>query len=353
MLTTRKTKYKICLIRGDGIGPEIIDSTLLVLGEISKKLGFELEYLEVPGGDGSLKKFGDAFPEESVQVFASTDACLKGPVGETVSTINNKLRFGFDLYANIRPAKSYPSICPPALRPDIDIVVIRENSEGFYKALENEITSGTWTSTGVFTERAAERIARFSFMYSNERKGKEPSVTLATKTNIFPKTHGLYLHQFEKISKEFPEIKFHHYYADALCAMLVRAPQKFDVIVSENLIADLLSDLAGQVAGGLGMTPGTNINYENKHAYFEPTHGSAPDIAGRGIANPIGQIRSGLLMLDYLGMVYDDQRLKEGAILGENAIGKFFLSNDRSKLPIELGGKSGSAAVGKEIISLL
>ncbi len=352
-------KYKICLIRGDGIGPEIIDSTLSVLEELGERLGFELEYIEVPGGDASLREFGSALPDSSVEAFASTDACLKGPVGETVSIINNKLRFGFDLYANIRPARSYPAICPPALRPDIDLVVIRENSEGFYRALENEISSGTWTTTGVFTERAAEIIARLSFTYakgrsrSKKKTERAPSVTLATKANIFPKTHGLYLHQFERISKEFPDIRFRHFYADALCAMLVREPHKFDVIVSENLIADLLSDLAGQIAGGLGMTPGTNINYENRHAYFEPTHGSAPDIAGSGTANPIGQIRSGLMMLDYLGMVHDDQKIREGALLGENAIGKLLSTSDRSKLPIEIGGQAGSTMVGKTIVSLL
>jgi 3-isopropylmalate dehydrogenase len=349
-------KYKICLIIGDGIGPEIVKSTVLVLGELGARLGFELEYVEVPGGDSALKQYGDALPQSSVDTFASTDACLKGPFGETVSVINNKLRFGFDLYANIRPARSYPAICPPALRPDIDYVVIRENSEGFYRALENEISPGTWTTTGVFTEKAAERIARFSFSYAKRRrsdKKKESSVTLATKANIFPKTHGLYLRQFEKVAKEFPDVSFHHYYADALCAMLVRDPLRFDVMVSENLIADLLSDLAGQIAGGLGMTPGTNINYENRHAYFEPTHGSAPDIAGKGIANPIGQIRSGLLMLDYLAMVHDDQRLHEAALLGETTIAKLLSSADRSKLPIELGGQAGSAAVTSTIVSLL
>jgi 3-isopropylmalate dehydrogenase len=154
-----KSVYSIALMRGDGIGPEIIAATLKVLDSVSSKQHFRLEYREVQAGDGALKEFGDALPKESLDAFAECDACLKGPVGETVMDINLKLRFGFDLYANIRPCRSYPGISPPALRPDIDLVVLRENSEGFYKALENEITPGTWTASGVFTEKGANRIA--------------------------------------------------------------------------------------------------------------------------------------------------------------------------------------------------
>ncbi len=337
-------------MKGDGIGPEIVDATLDVLTSVQDRFRFNLEYFEVPAGDASLRQNGEALPKSSEEEFERSDACLKGPVGETVMEINTRLRFGYDLYANIRPARSFPGICPPALRPDTDLVVIRENSEGFYKALEMEIVPGVWVSSGVFTTRAAQRIARLSFEYARNRARSENSrakVTLATKANIFRMTHGMYLREFQKMSLEYPDVVFEHMYADAVCAALVRDSSKFDVISGENLLGDLLSDLAGQICGGLGMTPGTNINYETKQAYFEPTHGCAPDIAGKGIANPIGQIRSAALMLDYLSHVNQDPRLKNASLEIELAIEKLLSTPNRTSLPVELGGTSRTDEVGR------
>ena len=349
-----KKSYKICLMRGDGIGPEIFESTLHLLDAAFDKYKIQVEYEEVPAGDSALKEHGDALPKKSVEAFAESDACLKGPVGESVMVINQKLRFDFDLYANIRPAKSYPAICPPALRPDIDVIVVRENSEGFYRAIENEVVPAVWTCADIFTEKGARRIADFSFRYlaANKRRN-DATLALATKANIFRKTHGLYLSVFKEVAENYPNIRFEHYYADALCARLVREPQKYDMIVSENLIADLLSDLAGQVAGGLGMTPGTNINYETKHAYFEPTHGCAPDIAGKNIANPIGLIRAGALMLEYLGMVNDDVKLKEVSRSIESAVETLLNSNDKLTLPFEIGGRANASKVTETLTSII
>src|SRR5208283_4594308 len=173
-------------MRGDGVGPEIFDATMLVLNTVCDRFKIVLDYIDVLAGDLALRKLGVSLPKSSLEAFATSDACLKGPVGETVMDINVALRFGFDLYANLRPAKSFPSICPPALRPDIDLVVIRENSEGFYKAIENQIQPGVWTCTGVFTEKAANRIAEFSFRYLMKRKPElDRSLVLATKANIF------------------------------------------------------------------------------------------------------------------------------------------------------------------------
>ena len=351
-----KSTYNICLMRGDGIGPEIVSAALGVLDSASKKFRFGLHYTEVSGGDEAFKEHGDALPADSVTVFANTDACLKGPFGEHLTDINTKLRFGFDLYANIRPARSYPGVCPPALRPDIDLVVIRENSEGFYRALENEVEPGVWTAAGVFTEKGARRIARLTFDYAERRahaRGKEASVALATKANIFRRTHGMYVRIFEETAREHPSVQFNHYYADAMCARLVREPERYDIVVSENLLADLLSDLAGQIAGGLGMTPGTNINYETKHGYFEPTHGSAPDIVGKGLANPIGQIRSAAMMLEYLGQAYDDASLCRAADAIEAAVGQLLNSKNASIRPREIGGQATAAQVGKAISSAI
>jgi len=348
---TKKT-YSICVMRGDGIGPEIVDAAIGLLDSTQKRYGFSLQYTFVPAGDSALKQYGDPLPQRSLEEFAKSDACLKGPVGETIQDINQKLRFGFDLYANIRPAKSCPGISPPALRPDIDLTVIRENSEGFYRAIESEIEPGIWTTTGVFTEKGAKRIANFTFEYA-KRKHRQAKVTLATKANIFRKTHLQYLKTFQEMAQRFSDVKFEHIYADALCARLVKDPQNFDIIVSENLLADLLSDLAGQVAGGLGMTPGTNINFETRHAYFEPTHGSAPDIAGKNLANPIGQLRSAGLMLEYLGFINEDQKLTEASQAIEKAIEKLLNSRNKDTLPIEVGGKANSQTVTKTVIDAL
>jgi isocitrate/isopropylmalate dehydrogenase len=231
------------------------------------------------------------------------------------------------------------------------LTIIRENSEGFYRAIESEIEPGIWTTTGVFTERGAKRIANFTFQYAR-RKHPKAKVTLATKANIFRKTHAMYLKTFQETAQQYSDVNFEHLYADALCARLVKEPQNFDVIVSENLLADLISDLAGQIAGGLGMMPGTNINYETKHAYFEPTHGSAPDIAGRNIANPIGQIRSAALMFEYLGFINQDHRLTEAAVSIEKGIGNLLNSSNRENLPIEVGGKADTLRVAQLIFQL-
>ena len=339
-------------MRGDGIGGEIVDATISLLESIQERNNFKLHYTFVPAGDSALEEFGDPLPRESVEEFANSDACLKGPVGETIGDINQRLRFGFDLYANIRPARSYKGICPPALRPDIDLIVIRENSEGFYRAIETEVEPGIWTTTGVFTEKGARRLAKLAFSYAS-RDYRKKKVTLATKANIFRKTHGLYLKAFQETAQHFTGVTFEHLYADALCARLVRDPQNFDVIVSENLLADLISDLAGQIAGGLGMTPGTNINYETKHAFFEPTHGSAPDIAGKHIANPIGQIRSAALMLDFLDFVNHDTRLAQSAMCIEKGIASLLNSPNKEALPIELGGAANTQRVAQSISELL
>jgi 3-isopropylmalate dehydrogenase len=351
-----KRVYRICLMRGDGVGPEIVDAALRVLESVQKRFDFILAYTEVPAGDSAFAECGDALPQESVEAFAASDACLKGPVGQTVMTINTKLRFAYDLYANVRPARSYPGICPPALRPDIDITVIRENSEGFYRALENEVEPGVWICCGVFTERAAKRLAEFAFKYSevkSRNSGRAPKVTLGTKSNIFRKTHAMYFEIFSQVAEHHRKVEFEHCYADALCARIVREPQQFDIVVSENLLADLISDLAAQVAGGLGMSPATNINYETRHAYFEPTHGSAPDIVGKNLANPIGQIRAAALMLEYLAMINTDARLNEAAVTIESAIQKLLNSSDPAVLPTEVGGKANAVSIAEAIVSTI
>jgi 3-isopropylmalate dehydrogenase len=346
-----KNSYNIAIIEGDGIGPAIISEAKRVLEVLQEKFNFQLEYVDAPMGDRVKETSGEPVPKKSIELFLKSDAALKGPVGETTKDLVQALRFDLDLYANVRPAKSYSSISPPALRPDIDLVVIRENTEGLYRSIENEIIPGVWTATGVYTESACERVSRFSFDLAKNRmiKGGKGEVVLAHKANIFRKTHGMFRDIFRNVSKDYPDIKYRDLYADAVCALLVKEPQKFDVILAENLIADLLSDLAGQIAGGLGMTAATNFNIEKRIGYFEPTHGCAYDIAGTNKANPIGQISSAGLMLDFLGTYHEDNRLSKAAQVIETSVARYLTESENQDLPIELGGKAGTEIVGKNI----
>ncbi len=349
-----KNPYKIAIIEGDGIGPDIVNEAKKVLSLLQERFNFQLEYVDAPMGDQVKEASGDPVPKKSLEIFLKSDAALKGPVGETTRDLVQALRFNLDLYANVRPAKSYPSISPPALRPDIDLIVIRENTEGLYRSLENEVIPGVWTTAGVYTESACERVSRFSFDLAKSRLNNngKGEVVLAHKANIFRKTHGMFRDIFRKVSKDYPEIKCRDLYADAVCALLVKEPQNFDIILAENLIADLLSDLAGQIAGGLGMTAATNFNIEKRIGYFEPTHGCAYDIAGTNKANPIGQISSAGLMLDFLGTYHQDKRLTEAAQIIEISVSKYLTDSKNEELPIELGGKADTENVGNIITKI-
>jgi 3-isopropylmalate dehydrogenase len=351
-----KKVYEICEIPGDGIGPEIMGAAKKVTDAIEEIYGIKIKYRSAPCGDKVKNATGSAVPEESVKIFDECDAGLKGPVGESVRDLVVAFRQRFGLYVNIRPAVSYPNICPPALRPDINLVVIRENSEGMYRSIENEVIPGVWVVSGVYTKEICSRLARFTFKYALKRlkmgRGKG-IVACAHKANIFTKSHRMFYDAFQEISVEYPEIKLESYYADAMCAHLIKRPQEFDVIVSENLLADLLSDLAGQIAGGLGMTAGTNINPEKRKGLFEPTHGAALDIAGTGKANPIGMIRSVALMFEFLGEVYEDKKCFEASIAIEKSIEHMLTQKKREMLPIELGGKLNCDQVGQQLANFI
>jgi len=351
-----KKVYKICIIPGDGIGPEIMDATKRVINAIEEVYNLKIRYKEAPCGDSVKEKEGSAVPEESIKIFRECDAGLKGPVGESVRDLVVAFRQRFGLYVNIRPAISYPNICPPALRPDINLVVIRENAEGMYRSIENEVIPGVWTVTGVYTKEVCDRLARFTFEYVAKRleKGQGKGiVACAHKANIFRRSHRMFYKAFEEISSEYPEIRFESYYADAICAHLIKRPQEFDVIVSTNLLADLISDLTGQIAGGLGMTAGTNINPEKKMGLFEPTHGAALDIAGTGKANPIGMIRSAALMFEFLGDVYHDDDCLKASITIEKSLEYMLTQEKKEELPIELGGKLSCDQVGEHLADFI
>jgi len=287
--------YKICVIEGDGIGKEVVPATL----EVLKATGLDFEFVHGEAGDEVFKKRGVALPEETVEIAKECDAVLFGAAGETAADVIVKLRKILDTYANVRPVKSYRGI--KCLKDNIDYVIVRENTEGLYKGIEAEVAEGVYTATRVITEKACRRIFKFVFDLARRRKreGKRGKVTCAHKANVLKLTDGVFKRIFYEVAEEYPDIEAEDYYIDAMNMYIITKPETFDVVVTSNLFGDILSDGAAGTVGGLGMAPSANIG--DRYGLFEPVHGSAPDIAGKGIANPTATILTGVLMLRYLG----------------------------------------------------
>jgi 3-isopropylmalate dehydrogenase len=300
-------KYKIALIRGDGIGPELTETTLYVMDAIQKKFGLELEFTELEAGDTCFEKRGVALPDETVEVIRNSHVCLKGPVGETAADVVVKLRMMFDLYANIRPVKAYPRV--PCLRNDIDLVIVRENTEDLYKGLEFTIDDAA-VALRVITRGGSERIAKKAFELAMIRNGKR-KVTAVHKANVLKKTCGLFAEVCREVAKKYPSVSFNEQYVDAASMRLIKEPQDYDVIVTTNLFGDILSDEAAQLVGGLGMAPGANIG--DNFALFEPVHGAAPTRIGKHTANPCSMILASKMMLEWLGQKDSDPECVKAA----------------------------------------
>jgi 3-isopropylmalate dehydrogenase len=307
-------EYKISLIKGDGIGPELTEATLAVLDSAQAKFGLKLDIIEAEAGDTVFAKRGVALPEETVEKIKASHTCLKGPVGETAADVIVKLRLMFDLYANLRPIKSYPN--SGAMRPDIDMFFVRENTEDLYKGLEFSL-GDTTIALRVITRKNTERIAKKGFEIARMRNGKK-KVTAIHKANVMRVTDGLFASVCREVSKQYPDIAFNELYVDAASMRLIKEPQDFDVLVTPNLFGDILSDEAAQLVGGLGMAPGANIG--DNFALFEPIHGSAPNRAGKQTANPISMILAAKMMLDWLGERYDDANCVRAAKAIENGV---------------------------------
>ena len=308
------SKYKISLIPGDGIGPELSEATMEILNAVQKRFDIELEIIEVEAGDTCFEKTGVALPEETVEVIRNSHACMKGPVGETAADVIVKLRIMFDLYANLRPIKTYPPI--PSLKPDIDMMFVRENTEDVYRGIEFETPEGAFCIR-VITKKNSERIAKKAFETARRRNGKK-RVTAIHKANVMKKTCGLFAQICRDVAKQYPDIKFDELYVDAASMRLIKEPETFDVFVTPNMFGDILSDEAAQLIGGLGMAPGANVG--DDFALFEPIHGSAPNRAGKQTANPCSMILSAKLMFDWLGEKYDDPECFKAADAIENAV---------------------------------
>lgn len=336
--------YKISLITGDGIGPELSESVTKVLETINDKLNLRLEVEKLEAGDKALAKTGKALPESTLQAVKKSDACLKAPVGESAADVIVVLRRMLNLYANIRPAKSYPNM--PALKDDIDLVIVRENTEDLYTGMEFEI-GNTAVALRTISEQASKRIAKYAFLIAIQRDLKR-KVTCVHKSNVMRKTDGLFSRVCSEVAREFPKIQFEQMYVDACAMNLIRQPESFDVIVTTNLFGDILSDEAAQVVGGLGMAPAANIG--ESFALFEPVHGAAFDIAGKQAANPSSFILSAKMMFEWLGMKNKDQKCFDVAKKLEDAVYGVVKDGIKTK---DIGGDKTTAEFTQYVISNL
>ncbi len=321
--------YNIAVIPGDGIGKEVMDATLSIL-DASK---LEFKYTFADAGDEYAEKTGIPLPEETIDVVKKSQACLFGAAGESAADVIVKLRRELDLYVNLRPVKSYPGT--KCLFNDIDFVIVRENTEGLYSGIEEYTEEGA-TAIRVITNKASERICRFAFEYA-ERTDRN-KVTAVHKANVLKKTDGIFKDNFYKVAREFNNVESDDKYVDATAMFLITKPHMFEVIVTTNLFGDILSDEGAGLVGGLGLIPSANIG-EN-HGLFEPVHGSAPKLAGKGVANPSAMVLSAVMMLDYLNESEEARKLEKALIkvLGEGKI-----------VTKDLGGTASTMEMAAEI----
>ena len=331
---TKENKYTIAVVPGDGIGTEVMDATISVLNE----LDIEFNYIYAEAGDACLEKTGSALPQETLDIVRDADACLFGAAGETAADVIVKLRQEMKMFANLRPVKAYPNT--NSLSEDIDFMIVRENTEGLYIADKEEFTDDGATAKRVITREAEERIIDYAFQYAKDNN--KSKVTGVHKANVLKKSDGLFKEIFYEVGERYPDIEKEDFYVDATAMYLITQSESFEVIVTTNLFGDILSDEGAGLVGGLGLIPSANIG--NDGALFEPVHGSAPDIAGKGIANPIAMMLSAVMMLRYLGESESAQKL-------DNAILK--LLTEAKVLTGDLGGNATTNDVANEIIKLL
>ena len=294
--TVRMPRHTITLIRGDGIGPEVAEAVLSILAAAEAPLDFE----EAVVGRAAEESEGDPLPPRVLEAIRRNRVALKGPVGTPIgkgfASVNVRLRQALALYANLRPVKTVPQV--PSRFENVDLVVIRENTEDLYSGLEHVVVPGVVESLKIITEVASTNIARFAFEYARRHGRKR--VTAIHKANIMKLSDGLFLDCFRRVAAEYPDITADDQIVDATCMRLVMSPEKFDMLLLENLYGDIVSDLAAGLVGGLGLVPGANLGREA--AVFEAVHGTAPDIAGTGRANPTALLMSAVLMLRHLDL---------------------------------------------------
>lgn len=331
-------KHTITLIPGDGIGPEIIAATVRII----EATGIDVEWETQILGAQALEKYGSTLPDAAIDSMRRNKVSLKGPImtpiGKGFTSVNVGLRKALDLYANVRPIKALPNV--ECRYPGLDLVIVRENTEDLYAGLEHIVVPGVVESLKIITEKASTRIAQYAFDYARANGRKK--VTAVHKANIMKLSDGLFLECFYNVAKNFPEITADDKIIDNCCMQLVMRPEQFDVLVMENLYGDIVSDLCAGLIGGLGLAPGANIGEQG--AVFEAVHGSAPDIAGQGIANPTALLISAVLMLRHINEPVAAERIDK-AMLAVFADGK--------SITKDLGGSAKTEEFATAIIEKL
>jgi len=337
--------YDVVLIAGDGIGPEITEAVKLILAAA----GSGIRWVERKAGVAALADGLDVLPEETLEAIRQHKVALKGPcttpVGKGFTSVNVQLRKKLDLYAAVRPVRNLPGVV--TLFENVDIVIIRENTEGLYSGVENEVTPGVVMSMKVATEVACRRIALFAFRYATQRRRRKISVF--HKANIMKMTDGLFIRSAQEVHRvDYPNIEYEEMIIDAGCMKLVQKPAQFDILLLENLYGDVVSDLCAGLVGGLGVVPGANIG--EREAVFEAVHGSAPDIAGKGVANPLALLMSAVMMLNHMSDTAGHENLKAVSEKIKNAYNRALAEGQKTR---DLGGNRGTDQFAEEVIKRL
>ena len=331
--------YRIAVLPGDGVGPEVVDAAVRVLKAVEEAVGgFRLNLLYGEAGYNCIEKYGTNIPSQTIEMLKGTDACLKGPMttpeepGAPPSAAVT-IRKLFRLYANVRPCRSLPGV--PSIKPNIDLVVVRENTEGLYFGREFEVSKGVGVAMRVITERASKKVAKLAFEIASKRRKR---LTCIHKRNILRVTDGIFRNSVFEVAEEYPDVEVEEVHVDAAAMRLIKEPERFDVIVAPNLYGDIISDEAAQLVGGLGVAPGANIG--DGYAMFEPVHGSAPKYAGQNKVNPTAMILSAKMMMEYLGEA-------EAAGLMERAV--IEVLKEGKVRTYDLGGDSTTQEVGEAV----
>ena len=352
----------IAVLAGDGIGPEVMAPALEVLRKIEAKSGLTFRFTEAPAGANNYRETGKSMPESTVRLCDEADAILLGACGlPSVRYPDNteimpqvELRFHFDLYAGVRPARLIPGVPSPIVGADkrgIDLVVIRESTEGLFASMgKGVVTHDEARETLVITRKTSERLFEFSFKLAERRKARgriNGGLTCVDKANVF-KAFAFFREMFDEAATRHPDVKADRLYVDACSALLVKRPWDFDVMVMENMFGDILSDMTAGLIGGMGMAPSADIG--DHHAVFQPCHGTAPDIMGQGKANPTGMILSAAMMLDWLADKHGIEAAAEAGERIERAVDKVYAEGIK---PMEFGGRNGTADIAQAVLAQL
>jgi isocitrate dehydrogenase (NAD+) len=328
----------VVMIAGDGIGPEVMSATQ----EVLRAAGARLDWIEAPAGLGALERCGDPLPAETIDLIRKHRVALKGPCttpsGKGFRSINVRLRHALDLYASLRPVRTLPGVRVPYA--NVDLVVVRENTEGLYAGLEHFVVPGVVESLRLVTRDAATRIVRFAFEHARHQGRRK--VTAVHKADVLPLSDGMFLRIAQEVADDFPFLEYEERAIDHVALDLAQDPTRYDVLVMENLFGDVMSDLCAGLVGGLGVVPGANLGV--RCAVFEAVHGSAPDIAGKGLANPIALLRSGAMLLEHIGQ-------REPAARIEESVRRTLRAGQG--LTRDLGGDGNTATITAQLVANL